>query len=67
MRERGEKKQAYMDGEQTAGRHKVTVRVYRKTGKPLQKATDRVLSLNANSQLVQTEINDKRSSVRHVK
>lgn len=67
MRERGEKKQAYMDGEQTAGRHKVAGRVYGRTGKPLQKPTDRVLSLNANFQLVQTEINDKKSSVGHGK
>lgn len=67
VRERGEKKQAYMDGEPTAGRHKVAGRVYGRTGKPLQKPTDRVLSLNANFQLVQTEINDKKSSVGHGK
>lgn len=59
MRERGEKKQAYMDGEQTAGRHKVAGRVYGRTGKPPQKPT--------NFQLVQTEINDKKSSVGHGK
>lgn len=56
-----------MDGEQTAGRHKVAGRAYRRTGKPLQKPTNRVFSLNANFQLVQTEINDKRSSVGHGK
>lgn len=48
-----------MDGEQTAGRHKVAGRVYGRTGKPPQKPT--------NFQLVQTEINDKKSSVGHGK
>ena len=66
MRERGEKKQAYMDGEQTAGRYKVTGRVYRKTGKPLQKPTDKS-ALSQCELSVGSEINDKRSSVGHVK